>query len=279
MYNARIEMDDGRTLDLGFDNGIIFDISPLSGIDVDISTSQSYNQIGESVDDMSTFGLTREIFGVIINDENKNSKNILNTLTAFSSGKIYINDRYCEFVTSKTPYIIRSKSGRLTFSAAVFCPYPFWLDSELTEFLFGGVTPTFKFPVIYDSHSFGIRKLIENKNCANYGNVRKSMYIEFSTYSSTTNFGIRNSQNKKYIQISETLSGSDKVYVSQENGKIRIVLKRDNEYSNIISKLVDGSSLFELETGDNVLIPFAESGAENLIAYINFRPAYSGVIV
>ena len=92
MYNARIEMDDGRTLDLGFDNGIIFDISPLSGIDVDISTSQSYNQIGESVADMSTFGLTREIFGVIINDENKNSKNILNTLTAFSSGKIYIND-------------------------------------------------------------------------------------------------------------------------------------------------------------------------------------------
>ena len=48
MYNATIQTKDGKQLDLGFEYGIVFDISPLSGVDVDIATSQSFQQIGLS---------------------------------------------------------------------------------------------------------------------------------------------------------------------------------------------------------------------------------------
>ena len=64
MYNAKIVSNNGTVLNLGFDYGIIFDITPLSGTDIEISTSQSFQQIGESVENSSALGLTREIYGV-----------------------------------------------------------------------------------------------------------------------------------------------------------------------------------------------------------------------
>ena len=279
MYNATITTNNGKTLSLGYNYGIIFDITPLSGIDVEISTAQSFQQIGESVESTSVSGLTREIFGVIISNEKKNHDDLLTALSAFSSGKLKIGDRYCEFTTKKTPYIKRGKSGRLTFNAVIFCQYPFWYDENLKEYVFGGVTPMFKFPIVYDTHTFGVRKPIETTNCFNDGNVSQAMSIEFTTNASVTKFGISNIKNGKFLQIDETISGNDKVIVYQNSGKIYIDLIRDDIRSNIIRKLVEKSTLFELEVGDNLIRPFAESGAENLNVYVRFNSAYTGVYV
>lgn len=279
MYNAKIVSNNGTVLNLGFDYGIVFDITPLSGTDIEVSTSQSFQQIGESVENSSALGLTREIYGVIINNEKTTQEKLFKVFSAFSSGRLYVGDRYCEFVTSKTPYISREKSGRLTFMTAIFCPYPFWLDEKLSEFVFGGITPAFSFPVIYDNHRYSTRKPIEATNCHNKGNVKQTMEIEFSTFASSSGFGLRDDTTGNFIKINEGISGEDKVIIRQENGELKIELKKDGVKSNIIGKLADKSNLFELQTGDNVLTPFADEGIENLNVYVKFNPAYTGVIV
>jgi hypothetical protein len=164
VYNAKIVSNNGTVLNLGFDYGIVFDITPLSGTDIDVSTSQSFQQIGESVENSSVLGLTREIYGVIIDNEKTTQEKLFKVFSAFSSGRLYVGDRYCDFVTNKTPYISREKGGRLTFMTAIFCPYPFWLDEKLSEYIFGGITPAFSFPVIYDSHRYSTRKPIAATN-------------------------------------------------------------------------------------------------------------------
>lgn len=279
MYNAKIVSNNGTVLYLGFEHGIVFDITPLSGMDIDVSTSQSFQQIGESIENTSVLGLTREIYGVIIDNEKTTQEKLFKVFSAFSSGKLYIGDRYCDFVTSKTPYISREKSGRLTFMTAIFCPYPFWLDEKLSEYIFGGVTPAFSFPVVYDSHIFGIRKDVDIINCHNKGNVKQTMNVEFSTSSSVKNFGLKDMKTGKFVQISETISGYDTVEIYQENGKIHVTLTRNGTKSNIINKLVERSTLFELEAGDNVIVPFADEGIRNLNVYVKFNPAYTGVYV
>ena len=279
MYNAKIVTSNGIVLNLGFEHGIVFDITPLSGIDIDVSTSQSFQQIGESVENSSVLGLTREIYGVIMNNEKTTQEKLFKVFSAFSSGRLYVGDRYCDFVTSKTPYISREKSGRLTFMTAIFCPYPFWLDEKLSEFVFGGITPAFSFPVIYDNHRYSTRKSIEATNCHNKGNVKQTMEIEFSTFATSSGFGLRDDTTGNFIKVNEEISGEDKVIVRQENGELKIELKKDGVKSNIIGKLADRSTLFELQTGDNVLTPFAEEGVENLNVYVKFNPAYTGVIV
>ena len=276
-YNAKIVTSKGDELNLGLDYGVVFDITPLSGMDIDVLTSQSFQQIGESVENSSVLGLTREIYGVIIDNEKTTQEKLFKVFSAFSSGRLYVGDRYCDFVTSKTPYVSREKNGRLTFMTAVFCPYPFWLDEKLSEYVFGGVEAAFSFPVVYDSHTFGIKSEIKATNCYNEGNVKQAMNIEFSTSSSVENFGLKDMYTGKFLQISETITGYDKVNVYQKEGKIYIDLTRDGVKRNIIGKLVEMSTLFELETGDNVIVPFADNGVENLNVYVNFNPAYTGV--
>jgi hypothetical protein len=223
--------------------------------------------------------LTREIYGVIIDDEKTTQEKLFKVFSAFSGGRLYIGDRYCDFVTSKTPYISREKSGRLTFMTAIFCPYPFWLDEKLSEFVFGGSTPTFSFPVIYDSHRYSTRKPIETTNCYNKGNVKQTMEIEFSTFSSSNGFGLRNDTTGHFVKVNKEILEDDKVIVRQENGELKIELIKNGNRTNIISKLADRSTLFELQAGDNVLTPFADEGIENLNVYVKFNPAYTGVIV
>lgn len=278
-YNAKIITNKGDVLNLGLDYGVAFDITPLSGMDIDVSTSQSFQQIGESVENSSVLGLTREIYGVIIDNEKATQEKLFKVFSAFSSGRLYIGDRYCDFVTSKTPYVSREKSGRLTFMTAIFCPYPFWLDEKLSEFIFGGITPAFSFPVVYDTHRYSTRKPIEATNCYNKGNVKQTIEIEFSTLALANGFGLRDNNTGKFIKINEEISGEDKVVVYQENGELKVDLIRDGVKSNIIGKLANKSTLFEVETGDNILTPFTDAGIENLNVYVKFNPAYTGVIV
>jgi hypothetical protein len=279
LYNAKIITSNGTVLNLGFEHGIVFDITPLSGTDIDVSTSQSFQQIGESVENSSVLGLTREIYGVIINDEKVTQEKLFKVFSAFSSGRLYVGDRYCDFVTNKTPYISREKNGRLTFMTAIFCPYPFWLDEKLSEFVFGGISPAFSFPVIYDNHRYSTRKPIEATNCYNKGNVKQTMEIEFSTFASSSGFGLRDDTTGKFVKINQDISGDEKVIVRQENGELKVDFVREGKKTNIIGKLADRSTLFELQTGNNVLTPFAYEGIENLNVYVKFNPAYTGVIV
>lgn len=278
-YNAKIVTNKGDVLNLGLDYGVAFDITPLSGMDIDVYTSQSFQQIGESVENSSVLGLIREIYGVIIDNERTTQEKLFKVFSVFSSGRLYVGDRYCEFVTSKTPYISREKNRKLTFMTAVFCPYPFWLDEKLSEYTFGGIVPAFSFPVIYDSHRYSTKKPIEATNCYNKGNVKQTIEIEFSTSANTRGFGLRNNTTGKFIKINEEIFGEDKVKVFQDNGEIKIELIRVGEKTSIISKLVNKSTLFEVETGDNILTPFADVGIENLNVYVKFNPAYTGVIV
>ena len=279
MYNAKIITSDGTTLNLGFDYGVVFDITPLSGMDVETSTSQSFQQIGESVDGLSVLGLTREIYGGIISDEQAIQEKILRVFSTFSSGKLYIGDRYCDFVVSKTPYISREKNGRVTFMAAIFCPYPFWQEAKLSEYIFGGITPAFSFPVSYDNHIYSTRKTIEAKNCYNRGNVNQAFEVEFSTFASSSGFGLRNHKTGKEVKINENILGDDKVIIYHQNGEVKVELIRGGVKTNIIGKLAEKSTLFEVDTGDNFLTPFADEGIENLNVYVKFNPGYTGVIV
>lgn len=281
MYNARIETKDGKSIDLGFEYGVVFDISPLSGLDVDIATSQSFQQIGESVDNTSVLGLTREINGVIFVDEKKIYDKLLSVFSAFSSGRLYVGDRYCDFTTAKTPFFVREKTGRLSFSTLIYCPYPFWLGKDTTEYVFGETDPAFSFPVVYDTHTFGIINPISAKNCYNGGNVKRPMTIKFSSPKGgyVKNFGIRNLRTGEFLKINQTISSQDSVSVYQEGGKLHIEFISDGNKYNIIRKLAEYSTLFDVETGDNVLVPFADEGIEFLGLSIKFNTAYTGVFV
>lgn len=272
-------MENGKTLILGYDNDIVFDIMPLSGIDVNVSSSQSFQQIGETVESVSVMGITREISGVIIKNDNYIANKILDTFTPFEKGRIYISNYYCDFQVKKTPLILKNKTGKITFNVLLYFPYPFWSEITPSEYFLGELTPLFSFPVIYNSHKFGSVREVALTNIYNKGNVPKAMAIQFGSNSITKNFGLRNIKNNKFIAISETLSQGEIVEVMQIDGKLSVKFIGSEGEINIINKLAEGSTLFELEVGDNILLPYAEEGVSGMSVYIKINPAYSGIYV
>lgn len=281
MYNAKIVMEKGQTILLGFEYGVVFDITPLSGVDVEILTSQSFQQVGESVQGSSITGITRELHCVPFKNEKEISNQILRTFTPNAKGKVFVNGFFFDFVVQKTPFVFTSKYGKTTIDFLLYCPYPFWRKETKKEYIFGGVKPLFSFPTTYDSHKFGEKIANQAMNCKNEGTIESSLFIEFknNTPTQVSNFGVINTDTGDFIGFNTTLIENDKLTVFVEDG---ILVAEKSDYGgrrNAVFYLMDGSNLFSVGVGDNPILPFADTGLENLSVYINFNEGYSGVIV
>ena len=278
MYKARIDTDHGRTAHFSREAGVIFDIDPLSGVDVDISKSQGFQQLGESVETQSVGGITRTISGVVTSDAVANS--LLIALPALTKGKLWFNDRYyCEIFINHSPEFHKDKNGRIRFTMSVFCPVPFWFTGTETRTEITRYTASFQFPVIYDEHSFGEQTVGTMLNIRNTGAVDAPLSALFSTRQEVHNYSISNFVTGETLKINDTLTLGQTVKVFQENGRIRVLKQlADGTTQNIFALLDDDSNLFWIHSGDNYIEKSAESGADDLNISVAFNTPHMGVL-
>lgn len=282
MYSAKIVTDKGETFEFGYEYGTLFDIDPLNGINVDISTSQGFQQVGETIESQSVTGVSRTISGVIIGDAIQIGRKMLSVLTMFTTGKLYFNNSYfCNICISKTPYITKPISGRVKFSTMVYCNVPYWMDIRQSEYVLGGWEPTFKLPITYSNeepHTFGIHDNNAFVNCFNSGDVRQPITLRFTAYSQATNFGIENAQTLEKILLNDSLLAGDIVTVENVGGRLTVTRERNGAKTNIFSVLDDSSRLFWVEPGDNVFKIIADTGVDQVRVSVSFYPGYVGVL-
>ena len=277
MYTAKIVTDAGKTFDFSYRNGVVFDISPLSGTDVSLSTSQGFGQIGETVEGMTVKGIRRTIRGVILHKST--AKQMLSVLPAFAAGRLYVNGAYfCPITVQKTPTVSESRSGRLSFTMQVFCDTPYWYKSSETSVLLTGVTPMFSFPVDYSSHKFG--ESMENAfvNVFNDGDVPVPIDLRLSSSGSVSGYGIADTRTGAVLKFDDTLSDGEQMRIRQIGGRIVAEKTSSGEVSGALAYITDESSLFSLSVGDNVLTAIADEGLSALRASVQFNAAYMGVI-
>ena len=170
MYNCTFVSTTGTTFYFGYEYGTIFDLTPLSEVEVELSTSQGFMQTGTTIEAETVTGISREITGVFIDyTDTELVQTMLDTFAPGVHGILYFNDTYyCECAVQKAPDVLLSKKKR-TFSLMLYCPYPYWLESGDSTFAIGGYTAAFEFPVCYDSHQFGITNNSTYVNCKNTG--------------------------------------------------------------------------------------------------------------
>ena len=265
MYSARISTDNGDVfyfgyIDLGwrqkFDS--VFDIDPLTGIDVDLATSQGYQQIGETVEGQSVGGVNRTIKGVFIKNAATEAADMLKMLPIFTTGKLfYMNDNdayFCEIVVKKTPQIYTDKNGITHFSILVFCPTPFWYKSQRNIYHLTA------YPAV---------------NCKNNGVAQMEFSIEFQTDRTIYSFWVQNLTTNKRMDLSATLQPGEKITVYRKNGRLYVT---KNITEDIFSALDENSDFFELASGDNELLIGTPNSMATLTATVEFYEPYMGVI-
>lgn len=277
MYNAKIETNAGAVIRLGYKDGVIFDISPLSGVDVTLATSQGYQQIGETVESQSARGVSRTIRGTFLGDaaETK-AREMLRALPVFTTGKLIFDDRYfCNVYVQKTPYVIHSPSERkYTFSLMLYCETPYWLDVKESAYLLGGYTPAFTFPIRYDLHAFGVKNASAFTNCYNGGAVDVPFVAKFTSSAESSGIGLVNVQTLEKLKLDVTLTMGDEIVIKRENSRLVVELNGEDAFSIFD----EDSNLYYIHPGDNVLRATADSGLEALQVSITYNAAETGVL-
>lgn len=279
MYNAKIITDAGKFFDFSFSNGVLFDISPLSGAEVDISTSQGFGQIGNTVEAQSVGGIYRTIRGRLLSRDA--ARHMLHVLGIFTAGKLYVNNtHYCPVVIASTPQISQNKYGNIPFMLRVFCPSPYWYSADGKNVMINDYTPAFSFPVCYDTHVFGIIGGNAFVNVYNEGDAEADMEITFSCEGEASGYGIANVMTGAVLRFTDTIRAGEKVTLKRAGGRITAVKKSvGREDRSMLAAITDDSSLFSLAAGDNVLRVTADTGEEVLRVSISYNAAYMGVLV
>lgn len=292
VYNAKIVTEAGKIVRLGYDYGIIFDITPISGADVELEQIRGFSQVGESISNQSVEGVTRLIHGVILH--NTAAKNLLSSVPVFTRGKLYLNDNhYCEFVAQSTPQLNKSKTGKTTFTMRIRCTSPFWLASKRSYCFFNKAKAEFMFPTSLNNHVFGTVASDIIMNAHNEGDVACDAVFRFAALGEVKGYGIKNIATGEVIEFSDTLAEGDEVEVYSSGGRVfaKKITAAGDEGDNIFY-LTDNSTLFKLAAGSNYLQPYvpvpnaspiaeeeAEEMRKNLRVSVSFNAAYMGVVV
>ncbi len=276
--HAMILTDAGTKIHLGWDYKIPYYIDPINGVDVSISTSQGVNQVGVTVDQQSVGGVYREITGDFLAGDAA-ATTFLNALPYNTAGTLYLFDKYfARFVVSKTPYVT-GYNGILHFSLMILCDKPYWLSLTASEYQLGGYTAAFSFPVNYDEpHTFGVKNDAW-VNIANTGSLPVPYTARFVATAPVQNPVLLNVLTGEYLKLLTTLESGDVIDLYRTNsGKVAVTCTRDGIASNIFSVLDEGSTLFDLASGDNVLRMSADTNASELQASLSFYPMFSGIL-
>ena len=279
MYPLKYVSDSGVTIQLGRGTPYrVTKVEGLNGVETKIETSQGFEQVGETIDTLTTGGNTIKVNGKINPFTSDLGNAMTDAILPMSTGRLYIDDKYWIDVAVKNAPAIAQALRSATYSFRLYAPYPYWKSVQKNTYQLGGSIGGFRFPVNYSTpHHFGQRSSALFLNCINNGNVKTDFILTLYAKATLSNITITNAQTQEYIGINTEMQGGDYVYMYRENNQLRCVRERNNVETDIFSTVDEDTDLFFMNVGDNVLRAEAETGGNNLVVQVDFYNTKSGV--
>lgn len=277
--HLKIVTDAGAVLHLGWDYDAPYFLDPLNGIDVDLKTAQGVNQVGDTVEGQSVSGVSRTLdvtfWGAYALD---NARDFSKKLPYFTKGTMYFADRYfCRFVLQKTPYFSSYTQPRC--SLMLYSEKPFWYSLTATAAVLGGYKKAFSFPVLYDSHIYGIKRDGTAAVLRNDGSLPVPFTATLRCDMPVTHPKVVDLQTGAFIGFDLTLQPDETLEIYRSTSdRLACTLTQAGVTENIFAKLDEDSTLTELQPGDNVLSMQAENGSGYLQASVSFYPMEAGIL-
>ena len=277
MYNAKFVKSNGDVFSFGLEYGTIFDISPLSELDVQIGTNQGFQQIGDTIQTRGMKGVTRTIRGRIIGKANSLKRRMLTVFSPFASGKLYFDGKYyCNAVVKKTPAIsVNDRDAE--FSMMLYCPSPYWYAAQQSSYSIGRIIPAFHFPTAYTTHKFGTKNPSAFINVYNPGEDTDDFELEFYATGDVTTCGVIDINTQEFIEITTELTAGEVVRMYRDSGRLRVEMLSGGVATDIFGLLKYDSNLFTIRSGNNVWKMYASAGIDSLSVEATFNVAYPGV--
>lgn len=270
MYKMVFLSDNGQKFVFGTGNANVFDADLGGGVTVNIGTSQGFSQIGETLENRTVAGRTIPVKGTFYGGNIPAHKNEMRcVLNPLASGRLVFENHEIRVAVSQSPTFSPIRDdGR--FALQFFAPYPFFRSAQASTIAIGSVKPMFRFPVNYATpHKFGETGNEKYVNVRNDGDVPVPFEVYIRNTDSETpaeNVTLVNLVTLQRLTINGTLSVGETVRIYRDyQGVLRAEITANGETVDIISRISEDSTLFELGVGDNLI---GYEGAEKM--YVRF---------
>lgn len=279
MFEAVFEADNGKRYVFGKNGNTYFGMDIGNGVDVQIQTSQGFLQMGETVETQAVGGRTIKVTGQVYGNIVERKNAMRQVFAPFTSGKlIFQGTHYIRVFVKEAPTFSAVKNnGR--FMMSLFAPFPFFRSMDERIVHIGLVTPEFRFPVNYSKpHRFGSKSAARYTNIVNNGDVPTPFGVYLYASSECSNITITNLKTLAYLKVNGTLSIGDSMTIYRDDdGVLRAELTASGVVTDAISVIDEGSTLFELNVGDNLISAGDDNGGAGLVASFMFREAVAAL--
>ena len=278
LYKMKYTNGRGQSITFSRQQGLwISEFSLLSGIPVNLSTSQSINQIGASVESQVVEPKTSTVKGFIQGNGKTLKQQIINTVIPLDTGKIVVNDEYSiDVYVEESPIVdLETKFPRFEFS--VTAAYPFWERTTKTSVAMSGLFGMFRFPWnITEEYKFG--EMVESyfTSINNKGHVPTFYSIEIVANGTTVNPVISDALTGSFIKLNKTLTAGERININAMPDSLKVVSSIDGDIEGLIDI---ESDLFSLPVGSTTLKYDAEEGRANLAVTLKYSDKLAGVVV
>ncbi|WP_295218400.1 phage tail domain-containing protein [Ruminococcus sp.] len=168
---------------------------------------------------------------------------------------------------------------------SIICPDPYWYSTSAVYAYYSQVTGAFHFPFPESDTPFplGIYSITDNIIIQNDGDETGfTIRIEASADETVPEIAavtptIYNADTGEYLQIKGEILKGDVITITTKTGNKTVILTRNGVDSNIINRLVSGSTWLSLREGKNTFHVQAVRGVKNLKVTLMHRNAFLGV--
>lgn len=168
---------------------------------------------------------------------------------------------------------------------SIICPDPYWYSTSAVYAYYSQVTGAFYFPFPESDAPFslGVYSTTDNITIQNDGDETGfTIQIEALSSETVTEIAavtptIYNADTGEYLQIKGDILKGDVITITTKTGNKTVSLTRNGVDSNIINRLVSGSTWLSLREGKNTFHVQAVQGVKNLKVTLMHRNAYLGV--
>lgn len=278
LYKMKYTNGRGQSITFSRAQGLwISEFSLLSGIPVNLSTSQSINQIGASVESQVVEPKTSTVKGFIQGNGKTLKQQIVNTVIPLDTGKIVVNDEYSIDVYVEESPIVDLETRFPRFEFSVTAAYPFWERTTKTSVAMSGLLGMFRFPWnITEEYKFG--EMVESyfTSINNKGHVPTFYSIEIVANGTTVNPVISDALTGSFIKLNKTLTAGERINIDVMPDSLKVVSSIDGDIEGLIDI---ESDLFSLPVGSTTLKYDAEEGRANLAVTLKYSDKLAGVVV
>ena len=158
---------------------------------------------------------------------------------------------------------------------SIICPDIYWYSTETQIAEYSQILGAFHFPD--DDKPFPLGKY-NTKNMMTVVNDGDEVGFTLEISGGPAiNPTLYNAETDEYMQIQGEILEGDKITITTKTGNKIVTLEREGVTTNIINRLVSGSTWLTLRTGENKFYLRAVGGISNLKVRLIHRNAYLGV--